>query len=74
VVAGIKDSERGEIPKAWIKPKAGRTLTEADIKIFLKDKISPIEMPRRFEFRDQPLPKTMIGKLSKKELLAQEKA
>lgn len=74
VVAGIKDADRGEIPKAWIKLKNGRNLNEADLKIFLKDKISPIEMPRRFEFRDQPLPKTMIGKLSKKDLLAQEKA
>lgn len=73
VVAGIKDADRGEIPKAWIKVKEGRALTENDLKEFLKDKISPIEMPRRFEFRDEPLPKTMIGKLSKKDLLAQEK-
>jgi long-chain acyl-CoA synthetase len=74
VVAGIKDNDRGEIPKAWIKLKAGRNMTESDLKEFLKDKISPIEMPRRIEFRDEPLPKTMIGKLSKKDLLAQEKA
>lgn len=74
VVAGIKDAERGEIPKAWIKLKQGRSLTDLELKEFLKDKISPIELPRRIEFRDQPLPKTMIGKLSKKELLAQEKA
>ncbi len=73
VAAGIKDAERGEIPKVWIKLKTGRTLSEADLKEFLKDKISPIEMPRRFEFRAEPLPKTMIGKLSKKDLLAQEK-
>lgn len=74
VVAGVKDADRGEVPKVWIKLKEGRTLTDADLKTFLKDKISPIEMPRRIEFRDQPLPKTMIGKLSKKDLLAQEKA
>ena len=73
VVAGIKDADRGEIPKAWIKLKTGRNLSESDLKEFLKDKISPIEMPRRIEFRAEPLPKTMIGKLSKKELLAQEK-
>ncbi len=73
VVAGVKDSDRGEVPKAWIKLKEGRSLTDADLKVFLKDKISPIEMPRRIEFRDQPLPKTLIGKLSKKDLLAQEK-
>ena len=74
VVAGVKDADRGECPKAWIKLKEGRTMTNDDLKAFLKDKISPIEMPRKIEFRDQPLPKTMIGKLSKKDLLAQEKA
>jgi len=73
VVAGIKDTDRGEIPKAWIKLKSGRALNESDLKQFLKDKISPIEMPRKIEFREAPLPKTMIGKLSKKDLLAQEK-
>ena len=72
VVAGVKDADRGEVPKAWIKLKEGRTLTAEDLKTFLKDKISPIEMPRRIEFRTEPLPKTMIGKLSKKDLLAEE--
>ena len=74
VVAGIKDPDRGEIPKAWIKLKEGGTITEVELREFLKERISPIEMPRRFEFRDEPLPKTMIGKLSKKDLLAQEKS
>ena len=38
---------------------------------FLKDKLSKIEIPKFLEFRDE-LPKTMIGKLSKKELVAEE--
>ena len=37
----------------------------------LEQKISKIEMPAQIEFRDS-LPKTMIGKLSKKELVAEE--
>lgn len=73
VVAGIPDAARGEIVKAWIKPKAGRDLSADDMKAFLKDKLSPMEIPRQFEFRAEPLPKTMIGKLSRKDLLAQEK-
>ena len=36
-------------------------------------KLSKIEMPAEIEFRDE-LPKTMIGKLSKKELKAEEDA
>lgn len=31
-----------------------------------------MEIPKRVEFRDQPLPKTMIGKLSRKDVLAEE--
>lgn len=73
IVAGIPDQARGEIAKAWIKPKAGRTLTSEQMKTFLQDKISKIEIPRQIDIRDEPLPKTMIGKLSRKDILAQEK-
>lgn len=74
IVAGIKDAQRGEAPKAWIKLKDGYTTSEADLRTFLKDKLSPIEVPRHIEFRTEPLPKTMIGKLSKKDVLAQDAA
>ena len=71
-VVGVPDDYRGEAPKAFVKVKAGETLTEADLLAFLKDKLSPIEMPGAVAFRDA-LPKTMIGKLSKKELEAEAK-
>ena len=72
IVAGLPDNQRGEIVKAWIKLKEGRELTEAELREFLVDHISKIEMPKKIEFRDQPLPKTMIGKLSRKDILAEE--
>lgn len=72
IVAGLPDKQRGEIVKAWIKLKDGRELTGEDLKEFLKDKISPMEIPRRIEFRSEALPKTMIGKLSRKDVVAQE--
>lgn len=70
-VIGIKDSYRGEAPKAFIKLKSGMSATVADIFKHLEPKLSKIEMPSQIEFRDS-LPKTMIGKLSKKELAAEE--
>jgi long-chain acyl-CoA synthetase len=70
-VIGINDGYRGEAPKAFIKLRAGAAATEADIRKHLEAKISKIEMPAEIEFRDA-LPKTMIGKLSKKELKAEE--
>ena len=72
-VIGIKDPYRGEAPKAFIKLKAGAAATEADIRSHLETKLSKIEMPAQIEFRGT-LPKTLIGKLSKKELKAEEEA
>ena len=72
-VIGIKDAYRGEAPKAFIKLKSGETATETDILKHLESRLSKIEMPKEIEFRAE-LPKTMIGKLSKKELKAEEAA
>lgn len=72
IVAGLPDKQRGEIVKAWIKCKEGRVLTAEDLKVFLKDKISSMEIPKRIEFRDEALPKTMIGKLSRKDIVEEE--
>jgi long-chain acyl-CoA synthetase len=70
-VIGVTDKYRGEAPKAFIKLKAGMTATAEDIMHHLEPKLSKIELPVEIEFRDA-LPKTMIGKLSKKELKAEE--
>ncbi|MDH5748200.1 MAG: long-chain fatty acid--CoA ligase [Rhodospirillales bacterium] len=70
-VIGVSDEYRGQTPKAFIKLKEGQPLTTDELRMFLQDKLSKIEMPEFIEFRDE-LPKTMIGKLSKKELVAQE--
>lgn len=69
-VVGIPDAYRGEAPKAFIKLRKGESATSEEIFAFLKPKISKLEMPSEIEFRDE-LPKTMIGKLSKKELRAE---
>ena len=74
VVAGVPDPYRGQTVKAWIKLAPGAALTAEELRAFLEDKLSHIEMPRIVEFRDTPLPKTPIGKLSRKDLLAQEQA
>ncbi len=70
-VIGIKDDYRGEAPKAFIKLRAGQKVTADDILAHLGPKLSRIEMPAAIEFRDA-LPKTIIGKLSKKELKEEE--
>jgi len=69
-VVGIPDEYRGEAPKAFVKLKEGKDATEQELLQFLRVKLSKIELPAEIEFRDQ-LPKTMVGKLSKKELRAE---
>jgi len=71
VVIGIPDKYRGEAPKAFVKLKAGQTATKDELMAHLEIKISKLELPADIAFRDT-LPKTMIGKLSKKELKAEE--
>lgn len=66
-VIGAPDDYRGEVPVAFVKLKDGETITDEDLKTFLTERISVIEMPRDIIFKDE-LPKTLVGKLSKNEL------
>jgi long-chain acyl-CoA synthetase len=68
---GIPDDYRGQSIKSFVKLKDGHTLTDDELRAFLEDKLAKHAIPRHVEFRDE-LPKTMIGKLSKKELVAEE--
>jgi long-chain acyl-CoA synthetase len=72
IAAGVPDAYRGQTVKLWVKPHAGMELTADALKDFLKDLISAIEMPKQIEIRDTPLPKTLIGKLSRKAILEEE--
>jgi long-chain acyl-CoA synthetase len=71
-VIGIPDDYSGERVKAFVKLKAGQAATPDDIVKFTQDKLGKHEIPKEVEIREA-LPKTMIGKLSKKELVEEEK-
>ncbi|MCX8506955.1 MAG: long-chain fatty acid--CoA ligase [Alphaproteobacteria bacterium] len=73
IVIGIPDSYRGQSPKAFVQLREGAKLSEAELTEFLKDKLSVLELPKSIEFRDT-LPKTTVGKLSKKTLVDEEAA
>jgi long-chain acyl-CoA synthetase len=72
-VIGIPDAYRGEAPKAFVKLKDGVKATQAELIEFLRPRLSKIELPAEIEFRDE-LPKTLVGKHSKKELRAERAA
>ncbi len=73
VAIGIPDAYRGQAPKLFVTLRPGTVATEADILAFLRTHLNKIEIPKIVEIRDS-LPKTMVGKLSKKELVAEEMA
>ncbi len=70
-VIGVPDARRGQIPKAFVRLREGAALDAENLIEFLRPRLAPYELPREVEFRAE-LPKTMIGKLSKKELVAEE--
>ena len=71
-VIGIADEYRGQSPKAFVKLKAGAApFTLAELQAFLKDKLGKHEMVQALDIRAE-LPKTPVGKLSKKELYQEE--
>ncbi len=73
-VIGIPDAYRGQSAKAFIALKPGQpAFSFEELKTFLADKLAKYEMPAEIEFRAS-LPKTPVGKLSKKELVAEELA
>ena len=73
IAIGIPDAYRGQAPKLFVKLGEAANATTQDIQAFLKDYLSVIERPDEIEIRDE-LPKTAVGKLSKKELIAEEAA
>lgn len=72
-VIGVPDEYQGQSVKAFVKLKKGENLGADQLVAFLRDHLGKHEIPRHIEFRSE-LPKTMVGKLSKKELVAEENA
>jgi long-chain acyl-CoA synthetase len=63
-VIGVPDTERGEVPWAYVTVTPGQHLTADALLEFLGDKLSPVERPRRVELC-ATLPRSPIGKILK---------
>jgi long-chain acyl-CoA synthetase len=71
-VIGMPDAYRGQAPKAFVKLRDGAaTLTLDALQDFLKDRLGRHEMVQALELRAS-LPKTAVGKLSKKDLVDEQ--
>ncbi|MDD5155220.1 MAG: AMP-binding protein [Candidatus Omnitrophica bacterium] len=66
-VIGVADKLRGEVPKAFIVPKEGRSLSEEVLRDFCRQHLAHFKIPRYFEFINS-LPKNRTGKIDKEKL------
>ena len=73
LVIGIPDAYAGERPKAFVTLQDGATATGDELMEWLNRSLGKHERVVAVEVRLN-LPKTMIGKLSRKELQAEERA
>jgi long-chain acyl-CoA synthetase len=71
-VAGIPDAYRGETVKAWVTLKPGESADAEEIRAWCKERLAVFKVPAQVEFRDE-LPKTMVGKILRRELVRQDK-
>jgi benzoate-CoA ligase len=72
-VVGKQDTDGLIKTKAFIVLKSGQTLTEAEVKAFVKEHLAPYKYPRFIEFVNE-LPKTATGKIQRFRLREQEAA
>lgn len=71
-VAGVPDEYRGETVKAFVVLRPGMTLTEKELELWCRERLAAYKVPRKVDFRES-LPKTMIGKVLRRQLLEEEK-
>ncbi len=73
LVIGVPDSYRGEMPKAFVTLQDSIRVTGEDLKAWLNPQLGKHERVTEVEIR-LSLPRTLVGKLSRKELVAEERA
>ena len=66
-VFGVDDEEFGQRLKAVIVKRKGKTLSEADVKQYVKANLAGYKVPRDVEFMKE-LPRNATGKILKREL------
>ncbi|UYZ12536.1 long-chain fatty acid--CoA ligase [Brevibacillus sp. WF146] len=71
-VIGVPDPYRGETVKAFIVLKEGAQVSEEELERHCRQRLAAYKIPRIYEFRKE-LPKTMVGKVLRRQLLEEEK-
>jgi long-chain acyl-CoA synthetase len=72
-VIGVPDERRGEVPYAFVVLGPGATATEDELLGHCRTNLARYKVPSAVEIREE-LPKTMIGKVLRKDLRAEMQA
>jgi long-chain acyl-CoA synthetase len=66
-VFGIPDEEYGEAICAVVQSQPGQTLSESDVRTYLRGKVAGYKVPKRVDFASD-LPREDSGKIFKRKL------
>ena len=69
-VIGVPDPRLGEVGRAFLVPRPGHALAEADVLAFCRERLAGYKVPRQVVFRDA-LPRNASGKVLKRQLRAE---
>ena len=72
-VIGVADERRGEVPYVFVVLEADASAGEEELLAHCRTNLARYKVPSAVEFRDE-LPKTMIGKVLRKDLRAEVEA
>ncbi|EQD32097.1 long-chain fatty-acid-CoA ligase, partial [mine drainage metagenome] len=64
---GVPDERRGQSVKVYVVKKDGSSVTEQELMAFASKQLAPYKRPRSVEFK-KDLPRTLVGKVLKREL------
>ena len=70
-VAGVPDAYQGEAVKAWVVLIDGHHVTADELRAYCREQLVAYKVPKHIEFRDS-LPKSMVGKVLRRELVESE--
>jgi long-chain acyl-CoA synthetase len=66
-VAAVPDATKGEVPKAWVVPRAGTIPVPDELKAYCRERLAPYKVPAQIAIVSE-LPKSGAGKILRRKL------
>ncbi|MCD0484336.1 AMP-binding protein [Streptacidiphilus sp. ASG 303] len=73
-VIGVPDTYRGETVKACVVLRQGGVLSAQELEAYCSDRLTAYKVPKIVEFRTDPLPRNMLGKVLRRRLREESEA